>query len=266
MSLYWSQWKQSFGRIKYTKYYILVLTTLCLAINSHILFLNGYQSNDDTIICYATRSNPGYIYPQWERVHLVLYNLCPFVIMCICNTYIIYVTVRSSRVQIESVSRECHRKSIERYRQFTVLLIFDTFGFVFLTLPACLYFVFFRNTFVLKADRNYRYLVQILVNSIQFTAHGNNFFLYYFSANSFRHELRSMLKEVFSACRCVFNWLCGPRKPKNQKRRYVNRNHALTMIEREQMILNRQRLQANRYKMQFFPEFQSSTTTKPNWI
>lgn len=193
-------WKQSYGKIRYTKYYILCLSVICLTVNSHILFFNGYRTSTGTINCYSTEQNSGYIYPQWQRVHLVLYNLFPFAIMLICNTYIIIVTVRSSRNQIESNPTNVNRKNLDRYRQFTLLLIIVTFAFVVLTLPACIYFVFLRNTFVSRIERTHRFMIQILVTSIQFTSHGINFFLYCFSAKTFRNELHEMFDDLMSCC------------------------------------------------------------------
>ena len=253
------QWKQSYGRVKYTKYYILFLTSICIALNSHILVLNGYRTPSGMINCYSTRSNPGYIYPQWERVHLVLYNLCPFMIMCICNTYIIYVTVRSSHVQIEAASREGRRKSLEKYRQFTALLIIVTFAFVLFTLPACIYFVFFRNNFASRMQRSHRYMIQILLNSIQFTSHGINFFLYCFSASSFRYELHQMFRGLVLNCRCI----CGHRRQNDGKRRYVNRNYPTRISQRRQKNCHRA-IPMHHYKSNAFPELQSSTDRRAN--
>ncbi len=206
--------------------------------NSHILFLNGYRTSSDHVVCYATRSNPGYMYPQWERVHLVVYNLCPFAIMCTCNTYIIFITVRSSRAQTKSTPGRIHLKSIEKYRQFTALLIIVTFAFVLLTLPACIYFVFFRNNLVSKTQRNYRYMIQILLNSIQFTSHGINFFLYCFSASSFRHALYEMFRGLIPNCRCTYRWSDDDTEHNDHKRRYVNHNHDETILERQRMNFN----------------------------
>ncbi|CAF1960484.1 unnamed protein product [Rotaria magnacalcarata] len=225
LSLYWLQWKQSYGRIRYTKYYLIFLTLTCLTVNSHILFLNGYSTSSNGAVCYRTRTNYHYIYPQWERVHLVLYNLCPFAIMCICNTYIIYVTVKSSRSHNLGGPNRNNRKSLERYRQFTALLIIVTFAFVILTLPACIYFVFFRNDFALTTQRNYRYMIQIFLNSIQFTCHGINFFLYCFSASSFRHELYGMFRELVYHCRCKCGWLHLNDRQNIHMRRYKHGNH-----------------------------------------
>lgn len=249
LSLYWTVWKQTYGQIRYTKYYIFILTTICIALNSHILVLNGYRNPSGTIVCYATRTNPEYIYNQWERVHLVVYNLCPFAIMSICNTYIIYVTAKSSRPQTERTPYRIQRKSLERYRQFTALLIIVTFAFVLLTLPACIYFVFFRNDFVSKTQRIYRYMIQILLNSIQFTSHGINFFLYCFSAKSFRYELHGMFREFISHCHCKYRLSCvSTRHNQNQQRQSVNYNHHQTIYERQRLKKNNRAIQMNHYK------------------
>ena len=261
MSLYWTQWKQSYGRIKYANYYILILTTICILLNGHIVFLNGYRTSSGIITCYATRSNPGYIYPQWQRVHLAVYNLCPFAIMCVCNTYIISVTVRSGRAQIESTPKRTRRKSMERYWQFTALLIIVTFAFVLLTLPACIYFVFFRNDLASKSQRNYRFMIQILLNSIQFTSHAINFFLYCFSADSFRHELYNMFRMINLI---NYRWCCRNNKEQNErKRRYDTRNYPKRIYGRQPRNFNRD-APINRYPLQYFPEFQSSVATRIN--
>ncbi|CAF0777222.1 unnamed protein product [Rotaria sordida] len=235
LSLFWLQWKQTFGRLRYTKYYIIFLTFICIALNSHVLFLNGYRKSSGTIVCYSTRSNPSYIYPQWERVHLVLYNLCPFTIMCICNTYIICVTVRSSRSQVVLGPYKNYRKGLEKYRQFTALLIIVTFAFVILTLPACIYFVFFRQVFVSTTQRSYRFMIQILLNSIQFTSHGINFFLYCFSASSFRHELCEMLQELLHNCRCIRCWCFKTNRKNYPIRRYDRTDKNGSPLERQRM-------------------------------
>jgi hypothetical protein len=238
------------------------LTFVCIALNSHILFLNGYRSPSGVIKCYSTRSNPGYIYPQWERVHLVLYNLCPFAIMCTCNTYIIFVTVRSSRSQTETTPTVMHRKSIERYRQFTALLIIVTFAFVLLTLPACIYFVFFRNYLASKTQRNFRFMIQALLNSIQFTSHAINFFLYCFSAKSFRYEIQGMFRELFSNCRCKFRLSFDTTRQNGNMKRCRNNS---TVLELQRLNYARE-MQARRYIINPPPKFQLIKGKQPNWI
>jgi hypothetical protein len=176
--------------------------------------------------------------------------------MCICNTYIIFVTVRSSRSQIEIEPTKNQRKSIERYRQFTALLIIVTFAFVILTLPACIYFVFFRNYLATRAQRDYRFMIQILLTSIQFTSHGINFFLYCFSAKSFRHELRGMFRELVSNFHCTCRLSLDNTRQNGQVMRYIHNN--------EQFIVERQRL--NHYKFNIAPEYRSANDKRSNWI
>jgi hypothetical protein len=47
-----------------------------------------------------------------------------------------------------------------------------------------------------KESRIYRYMVQICLSSVQFTAHAINFFLYCFSAKNFRNELKDFIEEI----------------------------------------------------------------------
>ncbi|CAF3919878.1 unnamed protein product [Rotaria sp. Silwood1] len=202
LSLYFLTWKQNCGKLSRTKYHIGILTIFCLLLNSHILFLNGYRNGPPNyeIKCYATRTNNYYIFPQWERVHLVAYNLFPFIIMLSCNIYIIYITIRSARVRTirkSSTFGTNLRSNASRHRQLSLMLMIVTFAFVLLTLPSCIYFVFFRHRMsTQKYSRSFRHMVQICLNSIQFTSHAINFFLYCFSATNFRNELRDFITEI----------------------------------------------------------------------
>lgn len=194
LSLHFLHWKQHYGKLSRTKYYIGTLTIICLLLNSHILLFNGYRA-DSVVKCYATRTNPHYIFPQWERVHLVVYNLCPFTTMLFCNTYIISITVRSARIR-SSTQRKGSANA--RRRQLSLMLLIVTFAFVLLTLPSCIYFVFFRHRMPSdESSKTYRYMVQICLSSIQFTSHAINFFLYCFSATNFRQELHDFISELF---------------------------------------------------------------------
>ncbi|CAF0914340.1 unnamed protein product [Adineta ricciae] len=203
LSLYFLTWKHKYGKLARTKYHIAFLAIICLLLNSHILFVNGFRTGppENTIRCYRTRSNKFYIYPQWERVHLVVYNLCPFIIMLSCNTYIIHATIRSARIRTIRRAANGSSKGVfsgaSRHRQLSIMLMLVTFAFVILTLPSCIYFVFFRHRMPAnKNSRAFRHMVQICLGSVQFTSHAINFFLYCFSATNFRDELRDLLRDL----------------------------------------------------------------------
>ena len=231
LSLYFLTWKQKCGKLTRTKYHIALLTFVCLLLNAHILFFNGYRTDTpkSTIKCYATRDNPHYIFPQWERVHLVVYNLCPFLIMCLCNTYIIYVTIRSARVRSPVTGQS------NRNRQISIMLMLVTFVFVLLTLPSCLYFVFFRHRMSSEEhSRRYRYMVQTCLGGVQFTSHAINFFLYCFSTKNFRNELADFLQEIFFFTTAA-KTTATVRRGKNERR--FNRQtyrHQESTLENEQ--------------------------------
>ena len=120
--------------------------------------------------------------------------------MLSCNIYIITVTVRSARIR---TSGKGSRSSVSRHRQLSLMLMLVTFTFVLLTLPSCIYFVFFRHRMSsTSAHRTYRHMVQICLNSVQFTSHAINFFLYCFSATNFRKELKDFIGEI-CFCRTI---------------------------------------------------------------
>ena len=42
------------------------------------------------VVCYRTRTDKSYIFPTWQRAHLLIYNLVPFLVMLTCNSLIIF--------------------------------------------------------------------------------------------------------------------------------------------------------------------------------
>lgn len=178
--------------------------------------------------------------------------------MCFCNTYIIIVTVRSSRAQDATAPATVQRKNVERYRQLTALLIIVTFAFVLLTLPACIYFVFFRHHLQARTERTYRYMIQISLNSVQFTSHGINFFLYCFSAKSFLSELSDMFTEYFSCC-----------QPNNEEWSFVgvrtNMDPDNEPSLENQRTNHERELEFKNRKFNFSPRFPSTSFKSSDW-
>jgi hypothetical protein len=172
-------WHQKIGQAKYSVYIILSVTITVALINSHLLFLNGYQQSNcipfkkrTCFICYSRLNDPYYIFPKWERIHVIIYNLIPFSIMLISNCFIIRRSVSTTN-QRKSLS-EIKKKPTRNYRQrkqtqLTSLLLFVTFLFVLLTTPIMIYNVFLRNNLVNK--RPYKYILQGILLCIQYTSH-----------------------------------------------------------------------------------------------
>jgi hypothetical protein len=167
--------------------YIIVSVAIIIGlINSHLLFLNGYQQPNcipfekrTCFICYSRLNDPYYIFPKWEQIHVILYNVIPFSIMLISNYFIIRRSVpsniqrTSSSIQRTS-SNDYSSKCNANYRQYkqkklTQLLLFVTFVFVLLTTPVMIYNVFLRNYLVSK--KPLKYIIHGILLCIQYTSH-----------------------------------------------------------------------------------------------
>jgi hypothetical protein len=136
------------------------------------------------VVCYRSKSDRYYIFPKWEKAHLVIYNLIPFAIMLTCNSMIIYNVKFARKVQSKN------KASSKRKRRMTFMLILVTFSFMALTLPSVIVHTFFRDYLSTKP---YRRLVNVFVNNLLHTSHAINFFLYVVSAPNFRTEFLRLL-------------------------------------------------------------------------
>jgi hypothetical protein len=172
-------WHRKMGRANRSVYIILIVTIIIALINSHLLFLNGYQKLNCTPFekrtcfkCYERPNDSNYIFPKWERIHMIIYNFIPFSIMLISNCFIIH---RSVPPYIRRTSSGRSRKNPSRiYRerkqkQLTYLLVFVTFLFVFLTTPIMIYNVFLRNDLITR--KPFKYILQGILLCMQFTSH-----------------------------------------------------------------------------------------------
>ncbi|CAF1942730.1 unnamed protein product [Rotaria magnacalcarata] len=173
LSIYFLFWHRKWGRAKYANYIILTLTATIILTNSHLLFLNGYKQLNciphgkrTCIICYSNLHDPYYIFPKWEKIHVIVYNIIPFSIMCISNSFIIRRAV-ASIVNIKKNANQSHRQ--HKQKQLTYLLLFVTFLFVLLTTPVMIYNVFLRN--YLAKKKLLKYILHGTLLCMQFTSH-----------------------------------------------------------------------------------------------
>jgi hypothetical protein len=179
LNIHFLFWHRKLGRANHVVYIILIVTVIIVLINSHLLFLNGYRQSDcipfekrTCFICYSRRNDPYYIFPKWEKMHVIIYNLIPFAIMFISNCFIIHRSIpttipRMSSVDIKRGASRNYRQ--RKQRQLTYVLLFVTFLFVLFTTPVMVYNVFLRNHLI---DRKpLKYILQGILLSIQFTSH-----------------------------------------------------------------------------------------------
>lgn len=194
MIVYLPMWKSFINKKNRVNILIFFIVVTIFSLNMHLLFLNGYTietytniyknssngSYDQSVICYRNKFDPEYIFPKWERAHLIIYNLLPFSIMFFCNSMIIY-NIKFAR-KIQSKTKSGNKKK----KRMTYMLILVTFSFMFLTLPSVIVHTFFTE---FLSKKSYRRIVNIIVNNLLHTSHSINFFLYVFSAPNFRLEV-----------------------------------------------------------------------------
>lgn len=111
-------------------------------LNSHVLVLNGIYEVKFSRISNATKTklvcmvySTGFRLLTWENVHLVLYNLTPFIIMMIFN----FLLIKKIRLGLKSDSK---RENIIRNARS---ILFITLVFLVLTIPASIGYAFFYN-------------------------------------------------------------------------------------------------------------------------
>ena len=179
LNIHFLFWHRQLGQAKYATYIIISVAIIIISLNLHLLFLNGYRQPNcipyakrTCHICYARINDRNYIFPKWEKIHVIVYNFFPFSIMLISNGFIIRRSILSANThKNKSIDRQTSsaQNRQRRQRQMTCILISVTFLFVFLTTPVMIYNVFLRNS--LKDRKPLKYIVLGILLCIQFTSH-----------------------------------------------------------------------------------------------
>jgi hypothetical protein len=170
-------------------------------INSYILISAGLYVNATThdpssnvstykveLSCYMYASGFQF-FPIWERVHMVIYNLIPFVIMVVFNTLLIknlLVTFKPPAAISTKTLRNYRKKVI-----ITVSLICVTFLFLLTTLPTSVMFGFFFQ----EITKHYGLTIVYFSDSIMFLNHASLFFICFISNLNFRRTVFCFIKK-----------------------------------------------------------------------
>jgi hypothetical protein len=179
LSIHFLFWHRQLGQVKYTPYIITTVAIIIITLNFHLLILNGYREpncvpygKNTCYVCYARINDPDYIFPKWEKIHVIVYNFIPFTIMLVSNGFIIHRSIASTNVQRKKSADQQHssfNQRQRRQRQLTCILISVTFLFVFLTTPVMIYNIFLRNH--LRDRKPLKYIVLGILLCTQFTSH-----------------------------------------------------------------------------------------------
>lgn len=180
LNIYFLFWHRGFGRADRSIYIIAPVAIIILLLNSHLILFNGYRKSNCTpsgkitcFVCYARVNDEQYIFPKWEKIHVLIYNIIPFSIMLVSTCFIFRRSTNVGNIQQSMTSRSRIDSSQNRLRQrrqrrLTVTLLSVMFLFVSLTTPVMLYNVFLRNS--LRKKKPLKYIVHGALLCVQFTS------------------------------------------------------------------------------------------------
>jgi len=166
----------------------LVIMGLVFILNSHILIFNRINEENKTTFNFSkfifdcnTYHSGFKIYPIWDNVHLILYNLISFIIMIIFNSLLIKKIKSSLNLKNSKLNNK--KDSIKRN---IISVLFITFLFLFLTVPSSIAFGCFN-------DRLPK-IVLIVLDDISFLNNTSLFFTCFLTNLKFKKVIINLLK------------------------------------------------------------------------
>lgn len=147
-----------------------------------------------TFLCYSYKD--GYeIFPNWENIHLAIYNLIPFCIMTIFNGLLIrnVLLVNLTHSKDNSNNSSQNAKSMRKKQTLTIALIFVTILFLVMTLPSSIIFGFFFDFF----DQHLGQSFLLMVDHLSFTNNASLFFISMITNAKFRNVIFAEIGKFF---------------------------------------------------------------------
>lgn len=145
------------------------------------------NSSPNITMCYCYDDNIK-ILKIWNKLHLCLYSLIPFPILCLLNLIVIRLTREAA---LAAVQTNTNVKKFKNGQQFvTRLLLFLTLSFFLTTLPSTIVYAFWHR-FILKTE--YGRVVLNMLNTLQFSRHALNWIIYIYSSSFMREEFKKCI-------------------------------------------------------------------------
>ncbi|CAF0763062.1 unnamed protein product [Brachionus calyciflorus] len=208
--------KLPFASVKSSYLWIIAVMLVILSINLHFLITNGNYSHIEstnltlTELINGTINNYSYsqreeeicfwyssdfnIYPLWDQISIIIYNVIPFTIMLIFNTLLIAKTILINK-SIKKIKNRETLRAIKRKRRLTISILSITFAFIVLTLPASIAYGFFLNYFNSMGSRGKAFLH--LLDFFGFFFHSSLFINCFITNIKFRKYVLTKIRRLF---------------------------------------------------------------------
>ena len=175
--------KLPFGTLKSATLWSFSIVSIIGSLNAYILILDRkYENNKHNCYVLVNGFNIG---GTWEKVHIFLYCVIPFILMIVFDALLIRKTF--SRKATNNLSDRKKKKYI------TFSLLFITFSFIIMILPGQICFSFFSNYFVYNDKLNN---IISLLDYLSFFNHCSIFFSCFITNKKFRDIVYEKIKMV----------------------------------------------------------------------
>ncbi|CAF0893963.1 unnamed protein product [Didymodactylos carnosus] len=191
--------------VKRAKFCVCLLVFSSFSINAHFIFTHKLFQNDTE--CSSFPEYEYFIIRIWPWVDAAVYSVLPFILLLTTNLIIVqrlfYARRSSDKLQIYQNNTNARAKlNSSMSRKLTTMLLSVTFFFLFTSLPlVCLQLYQNINHNANISTRITSYLKPIC-ETLQYSNHCVNFFLYAVTGKAFRHEL----KRLFHTCTSSINF------------------------------------------------------------
>ena len=182
----------SFNTVKRAKMTIACFVIFSIIYNIPHLFI----SSNENWQCLPYGTAMGKTYGEFYYwLSFVINYAMPFVLLLAMNSVIIHkLRTRSKATNLKTVSDAVNSKFAKNKnsdKQVFAILLLVTFGFLILTTPAHLLFLFIMIVNFFASPRIFAgyYLFYNVAQKLYYTNHGINFFLYVISGRKFRTDL-----------------------------------------------------------------------------
>lgn len=177
-----------------------VVLAITAAINFHLLVLERLHvdvyvkdvanttRHEKTFDCYKY-ANGFHPYPNWENVHLILYDLIPFLVMFTFNMLLIK-NLLAVRRKVDPIVGINWTFGNAKKNRLTVSLLVFTFVFLLMTLPTTIMFGFFPD----GINRN----VMLLFDYMTFLNHSSLFFISMITIPKFKVIFLQSIGKIFA--------------------------------------------------------------------
>lgn len=146
-------------------------------------FILGEKQDTLTITMWHCYDDNDLVQSVWKILHLCLYSLIPFPILCVLNLIVIHKTRDAAK---QASEYNLHR--VKHGKEFvTRLLMFLTISFIFTTLPSTIVYAFWHQEIL---GQKFGRLILNILNTIQFSRHSFNWLIYLYSSTFMRIELK----------------------------------------------------------------------------